>query len=62
MSVMTGWPERASKVSGAMKRRAERVKTTCTETPAFCRPRSTSTALYAAMQPVTPSATFTATS
>src|SRR5438034_427826 len=47
----------ASKVTGPTKRVAECVITATTSWPRFCSPRATSTALYAPMPPVTPSAT-----
>src|SRR5438876_1934440 len=47
----------ASKVTGPTKRVAECVITATTSCPRFCSPRATSTALYAPMPPVTPSAT-----
>jgi hypothetical protein len=44
-SVMTARLVMASKVSGATKRRAERVITATTSWPCCCRPRAISTAL-----------------
>ena len=43
--VMTRWRVMASKVSGPTNSVAARVMTTTTSWPAFCRPRTTSTAL-----------------
>jgi hypothetical protein len=58
MSVITGAPDMAWNVRGPTNSVACLVITTCTEAPSFCSPRKTSTALYAAMHPVTPSATL----
>src|SRR5882672_9509588 len=55
---MTCDPESARNVRGCMNSQARRVMPTLTVQPACCSPRSTSTALYAAMPPLTPSATF----
>src|SRR5713226_5800981 len=46
----------ASNVTGPTNRVAECVITATTSCPRFCNPRATSTALYAPMPPVTPSA------
>ena len=57
-SLATACPESASKVSGATNALASLVIVTRTSQPAFWSPRSTSQALYAAMQPVTAMRTF----
>ena len=56
--VMTFSPESAAKVSGRTNSWAAAVITTCTRMPASCSERTTSHALYAAIPPHTPSATF----
>src|SRR5512146_1116014 len=55
MSSNTPWRDSVSNVSGATNLVAASVMTTCTSAPAFVSSRSNSTALYAAMLPVTPS-------
>src|SRR3954471_13438495 len=58
ISVITFSPESAAKVSGRMNSWAERVMMTCTRIPRSCSRRTISAALYAAMPPETPRATF----
>src|ERR1700758_3576394 len=58
MPVMTFSPERAAKVRGRTNSCAACVMTTCTRIPRSWRRRTISAALYAAMPPVTPRATF----
>lgn len=52
-SLSTGVPVSPSNVAGPTNRWAFWVRATRTSQPAFCSPRSTSAALYAAMQPLT---------
>src|SRR5690349_8214494 len=56
--VITFSPERAAKVSGRTNSCAAAVITTCTRIPCSCKRRTTSHALYAAIPPQTPRATF----
>src|SRR3954463_2864837 len=53
---MTGLRVIASNVSSPTNFVADRVMTAATSWPRFCSPRATSTALYAPIPPVTPSA------
>ena len=55
-SVITRRRVIASKVTSPTNRRADRVMIAATSCPRFCSPRATSTALYAPIPPVTPSA------
>ena len=55
-SVSTGWRDRAAKVSGLTNRAADGVSMTTTSAPSAVSRRSSSTALYAAIEPHTPSA------
>ena len=55
MSSRTGCRVRVSKVRGVTNLVAASVMTTCTSAPRLVSSRSNSTALYAAMLPVTPS-------
>ena len=56
-SIATGWPVRARNDSGPTNLRADSVITVCTSQPALRNSRASSSALYAAMPPVTPSST-----
>ena len=54
-SVSTGWRDRAANESGPTNRVADGVSMTATSAPSARSRRSSSTALYAAIEPVTPS-------
>ena len=56
MSVVTASPVMPASVTGPTKRAADALRTAWTVAPALRRRRATSTALYAAMLPVTQSA------